>query len=85
MLRARLVAAIGNGQYDALRASLEELVGAHALQLDGTWTPEPSFVVHRAGRPVNAADRRAVAVWAATRREFVDYTVGPLVPAYAFG
>lgn len=80
-LRARVVAPIGNGQYDALRASLKALVGARGLRMDGTWVPEPSFVMHRVGQAVDDADRRAVAVWAAARRELIDYTVGPLVPA----
>lgn len=84
-LRARVVASIGNGQHDALRASLDELAGARDLVLDGTWSPEPSFVMHRAGQAVDVADRRAVAVWAAARREFIDYTVGPLVRAPAPG
>lgn len=78
-LRARVRVPIGNGQFDALRSSLAELVGAQDLRLDGQWTPEPAFVLHRGGRAVRDADRRAVAAWAATRREFVDYTVGPLV------
>ncbi len=77
-VRARVVAALGNGQIDALRASLEALAAARDLRLDGTWAPEPSFVLHRGGHAVHDADRRATAAWAATRREFVDYTVGPL-------
>lgn len=80
-LRARLVAAITSGQYDALRASLEQLVDTHGLRIDGTWAPEPSFLVHRGGRAVHHIDRRAIAAWAATRRELVDYTIGPLVAA----
>ena len=79
VVRARVVASLGNGQIDALRASLEALVAAHDLHLDGAWAPEPSFVVHRGGGAVRDTDRRTVAAWAAARREFVDYTVGPLV------
>ncbi len=80
-LRARVVASIGNVQYDALQASFEEVVGARGLRVDGKWAPEPSFVMHRDGHAVDDADRRAVAVWAAARRELIDYTVGPLMHA----